>query len=402
MSDTKHIPGLDAVRALAVTGVIAHHLALPASAIGWTGVNLFFVLSGFLITGILLADRDKPDFFRTFYSRRSLRIFPIYYLLIVALLISGVVAGENVSHWPFFATYTQNWLWTALPSFADDGLTHFPWGASHTWSLAIEEQFYLLWPLVVWALSAKNLLRAAIAIIVAGIACRYLGFAATGKWWAGYAPLFSQMDMLAWGALGALFVRNGRSDALGRAAGMGAVAFGALIAWAYFALSRDVRTPEYLLTSPVGHAVFAVFGPFYLCLLLLSTQTGPLTFLLELPPVRYVARISYGLYLYHWPMIVLFDPLDHGAPHERWPRTAMVLGSTLVIAVLSYHLVERPILKAKDVWFPRKAPRLAGGAEGRRTGARQSEPSQSGSAVQSARGRSVSGPRPASLGNPPA
>jgi hypothetical protein len=90
----RYIPGLDGLRALAITGVIAVHLHFPFSELGWTGVNLFFVLSGFLITGILLTDRKNPHYYAAFYSRRSLRIFPIYFLVVAVLLIFGLIAGK--------------------------------------------------------------------------------------------------------------------------------------------------------------------------------------------------------------------------------------------------------------------------------------------------------------------
>ena len=159
----RHFAGLDGVRAVAVGGVIALHLGCPGSALGWTGVNLFFVLSGFLITGILLEDKGSQHYYATFYCRRSLRIFPIYYLTIATLAFAGIATGESISHLPYFATYTQNWLYALY-----DVHVQFPWGASHTWSLAIEEQFYLLWPLAVAMLPEQALLKLVVLIIILG------------------------------------------------------------------------------------------------------------------------------------------------------------------------------------------------------------------------------------------
>ena len=146
---TVRVPGLDGIRALAVLLVVFYHLNLLG--LGWVGVQVFFVLSGFLITRLLLELRDGRalgSYLRTFFGRRVLRIFPLYYLfLVVALLLSALAipsqAGPVQHQWPYVATFTYNW-W---------GMTRFhekTWFLDHLWSLAIEEQFYLLWPFLVF------------------------------------------------------------------------------------------------------------------------------------------------------------------------------------------------------------------------------------------------------------
>ena len=203
-------------------GVIALHLGCPGSALGWTGVNLFFVLSGFLITGILLQDKGSQHYYATFYCRRSLRIFPIYYLTIATLAFAGIATGESISHLPYFATYTQNWAYALY-----DVHVQFPWGGSHTWSLAIEEQFYLLWPLAVAMLPEQALLKLVVLIIILGNLSRdlvmHMAFLGPdSQWGAGYA---FQYDMLAWGALGAIIYRGNLlpQETLARLAKLGVV-----------------------------------------------------------------------------------------------------------------------------------------------------------------------------------
>src|SRR5262249_13935552 len=119
--------------------------------VGWIGVQLFFVLSGFLITGILLDTRERPDYFRGFFVRRVLRIFPLYY----AALIGTLIAGD-----------TSIWLWTYLSNFhPNTALPHF-------WSLAVEEQFYLVWPVVVWFAGRRGVLAVGSVMVIAAIAAR--------------------------------------------------------------------------------------------------------------------------------------------------------------------------------------------------------------------------------------
>src|SRR6185503_19750329 len=157
-----HVPSLDGIRGLAIAIVLVHngtfilhgsHATLPkvaaaVAAAGWLGVQLFFVLSGFLITGILLDSRTRPQFFRTFYTRRTLRIFPLYYAFLAsALFIVPLLA--NVPDWHATALRNQVFYWTYTSNWANPLGYAIP-GLSHFWSLAVEEQFYLFWPVVVF------------------------------------------------------------------------------------------------------------------------------------------------------------------------------------------------------------------------------------------------------------
>jgi peptidoglycan/LPS O-acetylase OafA/YrhL len=357
-SDTSHIAGLDGLRAVAALGVVAFHLGLHDTsrlkfvAVGWSGVNLFFVLSGFLITTILLQDRNNKHYYSPFYLRRSLRIFPIYYLVLSIMIFWSVSEGRSVSEWPRFATFTQNLL------LSGKRVSDFAVSLGHTWTLAIEEQFYLLWPLAVRNLPTRLLKRVVIVLILIGPISRY--FAA----WryeediykasiAYYAHLFCYFDMLAWGALGAIvyheqtFGRDRIEFVAKCGLALGAAIIGCIIFRDGFASINDS------FYSGWGQLVFSSCGPIYLSLLILAMSGGMLTRALELRPVRYCGRISYGLYLYHYPVLIFLAEMNYRS--SEWERRFIVLGATFAISAASYHWIERPILKAKDRFFPRFA-----------------------------------------------
>src|SRR5215470_771994 len=180
-----HLPGLDGVRGLAILMVMAVHfvgdatphnfgerLAVKLGSYGVLGVDLFFVLSGFLITGLLLDSKGDPHYFRNFYARRTLRIFPLYYMVLAVLflVLPRLVAlppplEEARRHQAWLWTYTTNFYLAAKASWA---LTY----VSHFWSLAIEEHFYLLWPLVVFSFRRETLERICLGVIGADLALR--------------------------------------------------------------------------------------------------------------------------------------------------------------------------------------------------------------------------------------
>ena len=173
------IPALDGVRGLAILAVLAHqlcldgypmnstvkHLLLPFEA-GWIGVQLFFVLSGFLITGVLLETRHAQNYWSSFFMRRSLRIFPLYYVL---LLVTFVVVPRLVD--VSAATLAEHgnaaWYWLYASNWMVLGPVKEVETLGHCWSLAVEEQFYLLWPFVVRMFGNRGLARACVAVAVA-------------------------------------------------------------------------------------------------------------------------------------------------------------------------------------------------------------------------------------------
>ena len=226
----KHFAALDGVRGLAIILVMAYHYmvlmpftihsaALGAAVVvcskGWCGVDLFFVLSGFLITGILYDSRENPRYFRNFYARRTLRIFPLYYavllsvaallflawLLVPRLWLAQPKLGELAA--------VQPWLWTYTTNIAVAKGIPVPLVA-HFWSLAVEEQFYLVWPLVMFALPKRAMAPVALSLATAALFIR-LGLTYAG-WSDGaiYVLTPCRMDSLAAGALAAILMRDPR------------------------------------------------------------------------------------------------------------------------------------------------------------------------------------------------
>ena len=330
------IPALDGVRALAVLGVIASHSGL--FGLGWVGVDIFFGLSGYLITGILLdaraADPAARAFFVPFYMRRSLRILPLAWVVVVVMCI---LRGQ----WDgflWYAGYLVNWLPTSPP----------PRDLGHYWSLAVEEQFYLVWPAVVFFCSRRTVWRAAFGIIAADIVLRF-GFSVwppsfATEQWLGLAT-FARADTLAVGALLALRERGG---GWGREAAWTVPV--ALVTGTIFVLIRvlELRGVAPLLTYNVKWPMLA-----------LGVGAG-LLYVLTRPPqmlqwgwLVWIGKVSYGVYVLH--------SCFGSWLHDHFPAGPVVfvlqLALTLPVAALSWYLFESPILKQKWRWPMPRRPR---------------------------------------------
>lgn len=353
MKSNDHISGFDGLRAIAVGLVFAFHLGIPGFSLGWIGVNLFFVLSGFLITRILVQTRGREDYFKRFYIRRSLRIFPIYYLSFLAILTLAVLRGWKISDWPYYLFYLQNWL-LGISAFSPV----FPSEFAHTWSLANEEQFYLLWPLVVRYCSPRALYGVLFALIMVGPISRYFAMAYTGNPFMAFSPLTSIVDPLAWGGAAAVFSeRADGAKPTNNPMCLLMLSGGLLLALVFMVAAHGLgnfwHPHDHLLQVSTGVVFFALLGPLFASLLLLvrwhPEVAGPF---LNLKPLVYVGRISYGLYLYHWPIFLLLDKYGWRlfpafSPSAMIPLKCLL---TAVVAVLSFELLEQPLLKLKERW----------------------------------------------------
>jgi peptidoglycan/LPS O-acetylase OafA/YrhL len=302
-----HMPELDVFRGTAVTLVVLYHfvywtatsqpghlanLITQLTLFGWLGVNLFFVLSGFLITGVLLDVRERPGFFRRFYARRARRIIPAYALCIVLLLAFGMVSIGGVLR---ALTFTSNYGWIPAQS-----------AYGPLWSLSVEEQFYVFWPLVVFCTTRRALTGICIGICILEPALRYLAVLHGSHVGAVHEAAYLIADNLALGALGALFFRSRfgiRKYAL--------LFAGALAALAIFLLA--VGIPEGLLhrANPFG-AAFQV-EPFELLFAAgifasITWRSGFFSGRLT-RPLRFLGEISYGLYLFHLIVSTVYDRL---------------------------------------------------------------------------------------------
>jgi len=393
--DERRDPVLDGVRGLAIVAVLLHHFCLAYTADGvwldrvafgiadslWCGVDLFFVLSGFLITGILVDSKGGPHFLRNFYARRTLRIFPLYY----ACLFAFYIAFPRIPH-PAAQDYIapsvgdQAWFWTYLTNFklVERGGLYDVLIPNIFWSLAIEEQFYLVWPFVVLALSRRALTWVAGSLVAIALAVR-CGLAASGApSVASFALPFARMDCLAAGALLALALRSQRglpSRRTGYAvlAGLGvallamSVPFGGL-RWG----QTHVHTVGFTLVAVAFTALVALALPTTSPDRIADTsgsgdpRSGPLRRALGFGPLRFLGKYSYGLYIVHGPIAtftkLVYDPQQMPlVMGSAIPRVAVhvLLASvfSVVAAIVSWNLLERHFLKLKH-YFEGREPSL--------------------------------------------
>jgi peptidoglycan/LPS O-acetylase OafA/YrhL len=332
------IPGLDGVRALAVLGVIASHSGLMN--LGWLGVDVFFGLSGYLITGILLKAKEAAptarQFFVPFYMRRALRILPLAWSLAI---IVCAYRGE-LGNLGWYLSYLVNWL-PKTPPPRDLGLY---------WSVSVEEQFYMLWPAIVFFGARRTVWKAALGLIALDITLR-LGFSlwppafATAQW--RDLASFARADAL---AVGALLAYRQRQGGFGREARLALpatlCAFGGVLV--IRALERRQLAP--LLAYNVKWPLIA-FGVGAFLLFVLTQKPRPLSW----PWLAWIGKISYGIYLIHG---VFGAWLHQRFTLAQAPLIFLIqVGLTLPIAALSWYLFESPILRNKWRW---PMPRVSG------------------------------------------
>jgi len=370
-----HLPSLDGIRGLAILMVIAHNvqlLELPvmhgavavvelALNLGWVGVQLFFVLSGFLITGILLDSVGQPHGLRNFITRRALRIFPLYYGALALIFVLLPLLDAQPEMYKAQAPY-QIWLWVYLSNWTD-ALGIGPKSLPHFWSLAVEEQFYLLWPLLVFSL--RSPVRVAIMCVVVAIVallCRIVLFNADANHNIVYEWTICRMDALALGGLAAtcwrvpswrswmarhrrqltlamLLLLGGsflwthafpRTSARGMTEGYTVLAI-VFAAWLYLAANQDAQVANTGARTPVWHRA------------------------LRNPVLQSVGKYSYGMYVIHKPLHDLFSVkllAKMGVQTEGYIFNASLhlLAVTLIsyaAAWLSYHLYEVHFLRLK-------------------------------------------------------
>jgi peptidoglycan/LPS O-acetylase OafA/YrhL len=368
-----HIPALDGIRALAILLVIPHNIdvirspypavVFPLVAVmhaGWVGVQLFFVLSGFLITGNLLDTQRAGNYYSAFIARRALRILPLYFGVLFAALVLAplVVIPPNDLR---TTLHNQVWLWTFLSNWtAPYGGTVT--GFSHFWSLAVEEQFYLLWPFVVARCRPKQLLWICGAVVCAALLSRWALLRAHFSDDALYMFTPARMDALALGAAAAALVRSATVKArLQRMRRWIAVAAVAVLlvdaAVTQVFVSYNPRSQLY------GYTLLALGFALIVLLTALPTAGAPGvgTRLLAWKPLRLIGRYSYGMYVFHLPLHVYFgSSLLHRLAHHVTTGVALVytvatIAGSFIAAAASYELYERHFLSLKRLLMPRPA-----------------------------------------------
>lgn len=375
----RHVPALDGLRGLAILLVIPHNadvfsgpagMMWPAAMLahaGWIGVQLFFVLSGFLITGNLLDSQRSTNYYSSFFARRVLRIFPLYY----GVLLIGLVLVPRLVTLPAetLATHThQVWLWTFLINWSEP----FGWSVSgfpHFWSLAIEEQFYLLWPFLVHKRTPRAVWMLCAGIVVAAFVFRCALMLGGAKAEILYMFTVSRMDALAIGAACAALLRTPAAAANLHRYDRHFWKAGLLLAVVAMVATRGFEI--------YGAAMFTFGYPLLstaFALLLLATLApatgvaGAYQSVLNFGPLRSVGKYSYAMYVLHMPI-----QLTVGARALTWFKSHGVflypLLYPLLIALLSYlaafasyHLYEKHFLKLKRRFVPDRvaAPAASG------------------------------------------
>jgi peptidoglycan/LPS O-acetylase OafA/YrhL len=342
---------IDGLRFVAFFAVFLVHSDITRFWWGSHGVSLFFVISGFLITRILIAHANHPPrhVLWNFYARRALRIFPAYY---VVLGLAAATVG--IAYLPVYVIYVMNWG-IFFYTWIQPGLVDIAWDPTrmygiHFWSLCVEEQFYLVFPLLFLLLRpGRARLSWLLALWGASIGFRVLFAAFLPKAAYGLIPLVCGEYLVA-GAVGAVVFAEASAtgDRIRRAARQWMFPAGLALVIAVFALSRPaVPSIDHVMHPPHVQTLLAL-GFLAMVLGLWQTENRWLLGFFNFAPVRLLGRISYGLYLIHlfmWPMV---DWLSARSSVVRdIPPFAARLGLTVLLATAMWHLVEAPMLRLK-------------------------------------------------------
>jgi peptidoglycan/LPS O-acetylase OafA/YrhL len=375
-------PALDGLRALAFVMVfLDHYLTMPW---GWAGVDIFFVLSGFLITGILFDSRDQPHRVRNFYLRRTLRIFPLYYgVLLFILLLRPIVHWDLSWAWLLWPAYLGNYaslLAPHSPGPAFERLVDFqPLGflghrqvllyLGHFWSLCVEEQFYLVWPwLVFYAKGRRPLMWICALALPACLTLRLLAQQYLPSRMLDRLVLYRftpfRLDALLIGGLLALWLRGDNSMIFLRTARfILPIAMGVIVLWFIATPARHVLQQPY--SDPLWVYTWGLTGVDIFAALLVAVAIQPDSWvyrILSLPPLRWLGRVSYGAYVFHdIPRLRYLGLATKLLPTHpaNWRGLTAIIGfvCTIALSALSFRYFETPFLNLKERWTIRAAAR---------------------------------------------
>ena len=346
-ASTRHWSALDGVRACAVVIVMLYHFGRAQPKGGFLGIDMFFVLSGFLITSLLVGEREKRGrvSYGNFYARRALRLLPALFAVLIFVTVVSLILGNRVqSHqtlttvpWTFF--YLANWEQT-FGHLGQLGML------DHTWSLSVEEQFYILWPLTLTGLMLVIKDRRVLAVILFAASLGdmlYRGILVHdgASFLRVYYATDTHCDGLLLGCAMALLLasRTKPSSALARRASKVAACAGVV------GLVVSVLTFSPFITNSYERAIpIAVVSVGAIIWNLVTDPFRPLQLILASPPMVWIGKRSYGLYLWHWPIYVIVTAY-WGIHHNRADLTEFVLA--FVAATLSYRFIEQPFLRRK-------------------------------------------------------
>jgi len=369
------IPALDGIRGLAILLVmflhfadrstpigLANRLYTQVTGIGWIGVDLFFVLSGFLITGILIDSRKSARYFRDFYARRTLRIFPLYYACLIAwIVVAPLLHPSSEVRQAAIASMQQDqlWYWAYLSNWKMGLDGKWPaMGTSVYWSLAVEEQFYLVWPAVVLLCSPRALRNVCLSLVGLAFVTRAIQVAAGAAPILVYVNTLSRMDALAFGALAAMAVRDPQQWAWARRTAPWALTLGAAslaAMWIWIGTFYEYHP----LMQTAGFTILAVT---FVSLLIAAVAPGSrIGAIFRSPALRFFGKYSFAMYLIHETLtyqVVPHLPAQWIIPGEmggQLTRLVVSMAATIVLAWLSWNLWEKHFLALKGYFSSREA-----------------------------------------------
>jgi peptidoglycan/LPS O-acetylase OafA/YrhL len=370
-SSTERLPALDGIRGLAIIWVVLHnttdllaptlhgasHLLALLLHPGWIGVQLFFALSGFLITGILLDTQRAANYFLAIYAKRALRILPLYYtvLLLLLVIVPSLQRGPSLLH----ATSKEQFsLWLFIVNWTNAA----PYGFAHFWSLAVEEQFYLFWPLIVHRLSAPRLFKTCVYIAMIALVIRSIMVFSGASSWAVYNATTSRLDALALGGAGACLLRipAARTWLASRVTAVNLAALGLFLVGIPMTHAYDT---ESIRGEIFGYSVLSI------CCATLVTAAAAggeqmkrnmLTRVLCWSSLRACGKYSYAIYVFHQLINKLLgEPWlaarfgGHPPAHAVYVYSVTIGLISFGAAFLSYHLLERHFLALRYRFVPR-------------------------------------------------
>ena len=378
----KHYPAIDGLRGFAVLLVVWFHASYfvhvaveqPLEGASWyyyifsvmgeTGVDMFFVLSGFLITGILIDTRHHKNNIKHFYIRRVLRIFPLYYGFLFVFFAyflfmfglddtqGGLDHGKIAVH----LLYLQNWMFNHN---ADQFIL-----LDHTWSLAVEEQFYLFWPLVFLSFYKRKNPRTAVMLCLSMIALSwglrlYFGSYEAYKWAYTFTP--SRVDELAFGALLSILCVQNASRLMRWRKVLPYIIAACFVIITAMMFAGAIQSGGNVkgahdVSVIYGLIFFAVIYVSLLAYVFLSPTTNPLNRVLSTKPMLTLGKISYGLYIFHVPVMMIMARWLYNTDLGYWPSHIILLfgggGVSFALAYVSYHFYEKRFLRLKHKLAP--------------------------------------------------
>jgi peptidoglycan/LPS O-acetylase OafA/YrhL len=374
-----HLPALDGIRGLAVLMVLVFHFVggmqatnlvergiVSVTKYGILGVDLFFVLSGFLITGILYEGGGKPHYFRNFYMRRVLRIFPLYFgVLAFVFLVAPMIPlmqGPTLNY--LLDRQAWAWLYGINIYIAQQGDWSFSY-LNHFWSLCVEEHFYFVWPLVVFLLAPwpRLLITVSLAMSICAMFARPIGLLMGLSWWTTVVLTPFKLDGLALGAFLAVMARQPEGWVWLKRALLPVVAIAGVLAASTYIGSVMVSPPELEFVASIRVAFFQML---LACLLIWALSAPKTSFSSRFFCSRIMVfwgTYSYGLYVYHH--FISYYMLANGTEMQlgRWLgshgaavalQASLGILASLIIAYLSYELFEKRFLRLKRLFHTEK------------------------------------------------